>query len=104
VLRCEIQRGATLGFPDYFGVKNSFSFRKAHAKAVRLYTTSEVAHVLKLHKMVLLRWIARGEVKHPAYYCAQHGLSLLWSKRELNAVRIVAARKKRRKESPYRRS
>ena len=91
-----------MGFPDYSGVKSSFSFNRAHAKAVRLYTTSEVARVLKLHKMVLLRWIARGEVKHPSHYCAQHGLSLLWSEQELNAVRIVAARKKRKKEAPYR--
>ena len=93
-----------MGFPDYSGVKNSFPFRKAHAKAVRLYTTAEVARVLKVHKMVLLRWIARGDVKHPTYYCVQQGLSLLWNERELNAVRVVAATKRRKKEAPYRRT
>jgi hypothetical protein len=93
-----------VGFPDYSGVKASFAFRKAHAKATRLYTTSEVARVLKVHKMVLLRWIARGEAKHPTYYCVQQGLSLLWNERELNGVRVVAATKRRKKEAPYRRS
>jgi hypothetical protein len=93
-----------VAFADYSGVNNSFSFRKAHAKAIRLYTTAEVARVLKVHKMVLLRWIARGEAKHPTYYCVQQGLSLLWNERELNAVRVVAATKRRKKEAPYRRS
>jgi hypothetical protein len=93
-----------VGFPDYSGVKASFAFRKAHAKATRLYTTSEVARVLKVHKMVLLRWIARGEAKHPTYCCVQQGLSFLWNERELNGVRVVAATKRRRKEAPYRRS
>jgi hypothetical protein len=89
-----------VGFPDYSGVKASLAFRKAHAKATRLYTTTEVARVLKVHKMALLRWIAREEAKHPTYYCVQQGLSLLWNERELNGVRVVAATKRRKKEAP----
>ena len=91
----------TVGFPDYSGVKASFAFRKAHAKAIRLYTTTEVARVLNVHKMVLLRWIARGEPKHPTYYCVQQGLSLLWNEREVKAIRVLVASKRRKRRAPY---
>ena len=83
-----------MGFPDYSGVKVSFAFGKAHAKAIRLYTAAEVARVLKVHKMVLLRWVARGQVRHPVHYCFQHGISLLWDERELKAIRVLVASKK----------
>jgi hypothetical protein len=90
-----------VGFPDYSGVKNSFNFRKAHAKAIRLYTTAEVARVLKVHKMVLLRWLARGEARHPVHYCWQQGLCLLWTDRDVKAIRVLAASKRRKRLSPY---
>lgn len=82
-----------MGFPDYSGVKASLAFRKAHAEAMHLYTTAEVARMLKVNKMVLLRWIARGEAKHPTYYCAQQGFSFLWNEREFNAVRPELSRR-----------
>ena len=85
-----------MGFPDYSGVKVSFAFGKAHAKAIRLYTAAEVARVLKVHKMVLLRWVAKGQVRHPVHYCFQHGMCLLWNDRELKAMLVLAASKKRR--------
>lgn len=66
-----------MGFPDYVGVKESVVVRRARAKAIRVYTTSEVARSLKVHKMVILRWIAKGEVQHPAHYCVHNGICLL---------------------------
>ena len=93
-----------MGFPDYSGVKASFAFRKAHAKAVRLYTKTEVARVLKVHKTVLLRWIARGEVRQPVHFCWHHGLCMLWTDRDVKGVRVMAASKKRKRLAPYVRS
>lgn len=93
-----------MGFPDYSGVKTSLGFRKAHSKATRLYTTAEVARVLQVHKMVVLRWIARGEVRHPVHYCVQRGVCLLWDDREVKAIRVLAAQKGRKRLSPHVRS
>ena len=86
-----------MGFPDYSGVKVSFAFGKAHAKAIRLYTAAEVARVLKVHKMVLLRWVARGQVRHPVHYCFQHGISLLWDDRELKAILVLAVSRRHKR-------
>ena len=56
--------------------------------------------MLKVHKIVLLRWIARGEVQHPVYYCFQNGMSLLWADRDVKAIRVLAASKKRKRLAP----
>lgn len=93
-----------MGFPDYSGVKVSFAFGKAHAKAIRLYTAAEVARVLKVHKMVLLRWVAKGQVRHPVHYCFQHGMCLLWNERELKSILVLAASKKQKRLAPHVRS
>ena len=93
-----------MGFPAYSGIKESFVSKKGHAKAVRLYTTGEVARLLNLHKMVLLRWIAKGEIQHPVHYCFQGGICLLWDDRDLKAIRSFAKWKKRKRPKPYRRS
>lgn len=90
--------------PAYSGVKGSFAFRHAHAKAIRLYTTGEVVRRLQVHKMVLLRWVAKGEIRHPVHYCIKGGVCLLWDDRDLKAIRLLAAFKKRRRLPPYRRS
>ena len=84
-----------MAFPTYLGVKESFVARRAHNKAVRLYTTAEVARMVKAHKMVILRWMAKGEVQHPVHYCVQGGISLLWDERDLKSIRSLAAWKRR---------
>lgn len=93
-----------MGFPAYSGVKDSFAFRKAHAKAIRLYTTGEVVRRLKVHKMVLLRWVAKGEITYPVHYCIKRGVCLLWDDRDVKAIRLLVAFKKRRGLPPYSRS
>ena len=100
----EFSKRCNVGFPAYSGIKGSFVFEKGHAKAVRLHTTGEVARLLKLHKMVLLRWIAKGEIRHPAHYCFQRGICLLWDDRDLKAIRSFAKWKKRKRLPPYSRS
>lgn len=93
-----------MGFLAYLDVKAPLAVRKAHANAIRLYSTSEVARMLKIHKMVILRWLATGEVQHPAHYCFHNGINFLWDERDLKAIRSLAAWKKRKRLSPYRRS
>ena len=66
-----------MAFLAYLDVKAPPAVRKAHANAVRLYSTSEVARMLKIHKMVILRWV----VQHPSHYCLQGGIRFLWDER-----------------------
>ena len=93
-----------MSFLDYSGVKQSVSVKKRLKKASRLFTTAEVCRKFKIHKMVLLRWIARGQVKRPAHYCVNNGISLLWRDQEMKALRSLIKQKKRKRLSPFRRS
>jgi hypothetical protein len=82
-------------FPAYLGVKQSSVVRKG--QATRLYTTAEVARITKLHKMVILRWMAQGEVEHPLHYCSiRRGVCWLWDDDGLKVIRSLARKKHKR--------
>jgi hypothetical protein len=59
--------------------------------------------------MVVLRWLAKGEIDYPAQYCIRNGITLLWTERELRllhrqkASRSPLLRQKKRNAGKYRR-
>lgn len=73
-------------YPAYIGIKRSYLLRLAHKKCTRLYTTAEVARMLGVHKMVVLRWLAKGEINYPAYYCIHRAVTLLWNENEVRSL------------------
>lgn len=74
-------------YPTYIGIKRAVLLRLRHEKCTRLFTTAEVARMLKVHKMVVLRWLAKGEIDYPAHYCVHRGITLLWNESEIRLLR-----------------
>jgi len=42
-------------------------------------------------------------ILHPEHYCVQNGICLLWDARDVKAIRSLAAWKKHKQMTPYRR-
>ena len=43
--------------------------------------------MMGVHKMVVLRWLAKGEIDYPTHYCIHRAVTLLWNDAEISALR-----------------
>ncbi len=97
----------THAFPQLqIGQISAITTRMSHT---RIYSTSEVAHVVGVHKGTLVRWLLAGRLAEPRRSSFAGTALRLWSERDLQRVKAfkaanyrIATVKGRGRKSPQR--